>query len=376
MTCSNCLVTECKTSLYSWCHFMTVLVVAVPHSIHASTLPDDFSTTQGTNGIYYEKIADSRSTNVVNPAPAGATRMTLTQPHRYGNWPFVLIDNGIIHMHPGTGGYNLGTGTANIGAGIRFQAYDNRMYNFAGDVARFNESVKYGNGVDFLIVKELDLDNPLFESRIDDNHVVDRRTAFDGTGVVSFDVNVLLLGGESVRLVVFADGQGQDGTFDSTAFRGSMEAYRRGDADLDRDVDTRDLTTSLINFTSVGGAGKTWADGETDGDGDVDTRDLTRAIINFTGALADGQSTVVAVGHRVITGELSAREVTPGMVDLSTTTRTAKRTTVNDQYVSLTTTTSTHPVQLTRVLAGGATRKQVSTHPSIFQSESDWLAAG
>ena len=274
MTCSNCLVTECKTSLYSWCHFMTVLVVAVPHSIHASTLPDDFSTTQGTNGVFYEEIGDSRSTNIVNPAPPGATLMPLTEPHRYGRWPFVMIHNGVIHTHPGTGG------TANIGVGIRFQAYDNRMYNFAGDVARFNEAFKHGNGVDFLVVKELDLDNPLFESYIDDNHVVDRRTAFDGTGVVSFDVNVLLLGGESVRLVVFSDGQGQDGTFDSTAFRGSMEAYRHGDTDLDRDVDTRDLTTSIINFTSAGGAGKTWADG----DGDVDSGDLTAAINNFTGA--------------------------------------------------------------------------------------------
>jgi len=177
-------------------YFLVIVAALAFNEIsRAVTLPEDFSTTQGANGVFYEEIGDSRSTNVVNPAPAGAALMALTQPHRYGDWPFVLIDNGTIHMHPGTGGYNLGTGTANIGAGIRFQVYDNRMYNFSGDVARFSESVKYGNGVDFLIVKELDLDNPLFESRIDDNHVVDRNTAFAGTGVVSFDVDVPLLRG-------------------------------------------------------------------------------------------------------------------------------------------------------------------------------------
>jgi len=59
-----------------------------------------------------------------------------------------------------------------------------------------------------------------------------------------------------------------------------------GDTDLDGDVDTTDLTTAIINFTSAGGVGKTWADGDVDGDGDVDTGDLTVAIINFTSAMS------------------------------------------------------------------------------------------
>jgi len=69
----------------------------------------------------------------------------------------------------------------------------------------------------------------------------------------------------------------------------------RGNTDIatgDIDVDTSDLTTSIINFTSAGGAGKTWADGDTDGDGDVDTSDLTTSIINFTSALSSGASAV------------------------------------------------------------------------------------
>ncbi len=67
----------------------------------------------------------------------------------------------------------------------------------------------------------------------------------------------------------------------------------RGNTDIatgDIDVDTSDLTTSIINFTSAGGAGKTWADGDTDGDGDVDTSDLTTSIINFTSALGTAQA--------------------------------------------------------------------------------------
>ena len=62
----------------------------------------------------------------------------------------------------------------------------------------------------------------------------------------------------------------------------------RGNTDIasgDVDVDTSDLTTSIINFTSAGGTGKVWADGDMDGDSDVDTSDLTTSIINFTSAL-------------------------------------------------------------------------------------------
>ena len=59
-----------------------------------------------------------------------------------------------------------------------------------------------------------------------------------------------------------------------------------GDTDLDGDIDTSDLTISIINFTSAGGTGKFWSDGDTDGDMDVDTLDLTTSIINFTGAAA------------------------------------------------------------------------------------------
>ena len=57
-------------------------------------------------------------------------------------------------------------------------------------------------------------------------------------------------------------------------------------------------------------------------------------------------------------------KVASRMDDLSITKRTAKRTTVNDQHVPLT--IPTHAAHLSRVLADGATRKQVSTHTSII----------
>lgn len=59
-----------------------------------------------------------------------------------------------------------------------------------------------------------------------------------------------------------------------------------GDGDLDKDVDTKDITSAIINYTGASGMGNSWATGDVDGDGDTDSADLTRMIINFTGARA------------------------------------------------------------------------------------------
>ena len=80
------------------------------------------------------------------------------------------------------------------------------------------------------------------------------------------------------------DGSGSTTMADVTLLVFALLGTNFGDTDLDQDIDTGDLTTAIINFTSAGGSGKTWSQGDTDGDGDVDTGDLTRAIINFTGA--------------------------------------------------------------------------------------------
>ena len=95
----------------------------------------------------------------------------------------------------------------------------------------------------------------------------------------------------TVNNVVISSQQGVAITYTG----GSVDAQiaLRGNTDVasgDNDVDTSDLTSAIINFTSAGGTGKTWAHGDMDGDGDVDTSDLTTSIINFTGAQASVSS--------------------------------------------------------------------------------------
>jgi hypothetical protein len=69
------------------------------------------------------------------------------------------------------------------------------------------------------IFKEFNAGNPVFAATIDAHHAVDANNYFGGTGVANFSLNVSLLQSESLRFVVFSDSQGQDGTFDATAFR-------------------------------------------------------------------------------------------------------------------------------------------------------------
>jgi len=101
--------------------------------------------------------------------------------------------------------------------------------------------------------------------------------------------------------VVFNGRQGLAVTYTETSV--DAQVALRGNTDVasgDVDVDTGDLTTSIINFTSAGGSGKTWAEGDTDGDGDVDTGDLTTSIINFTSALSGGANTVPEPGSLLL----------------------------------------------------------------------------
>jgi len=106
---------------------------------------------------------------------------------------------------------------------------------------------------------------------------------------------------DTTNNVVFNGRQGLAVTYTETSV--DAQVALRGNTDVasgDVDVDTGDLTTSIINFTSAGGAGKTWAEGDTDGDGDVDTGDLTTSIINFTSALSGGANTVPEPGSLLL----------------------------------------------------------------------------
>jgi hypothetical protein len=75
-------------------------------------------------------------------------------------------------------------------------------------------------------------------------------------------------------------------------FDGNIEYFSPdlGDTDADNDVDTLDITTTVIGFTGAGGSGGVWSTGDFDGDGDVDTLDITTAVINFTGAIENAPS--------------------------------------------------------------------------------------
>ena len=105
----------------------------------------------------------------------------------------------------------------------------------------------------------------------------------------------------TVNNVVFDGRRGVAVTYTETSV--DAQVALRGNTDVasgDVDVDTGDLTTSIINFTSAGGSGKTWAEGDMDGDGDVDTGDLTTSIINFTSALSGGANTVPEPGSLLL----------------------------------------------------------------------------
>ena len=56
------------------------------------------------------------------------------------------------------------------------------------------------------------------------------------------------------------------------------------------------ITAWQTTGNTAGDAGKTWADG----DGDVDTSDLTTSIINFTSALSSGASAVPEPGSLIL----------------------------------------------------------------------------
>lgn len=211
---------------------LAFILLAPVRVVQAAILPADFSSTQGDNGVFYEEIGDSRSTNTMNPAPAGASLLpfrgdvveTLGPLPTYSDnsgFPYIQNDaaDGVLVMHPGTGGFNFGTGTANIGASIAIDAPTAGLYDIVGGFARDNVNQNAGDGVDVLVTKALNLDNPLFSTTIGPDNAVDTSNPFGGTGVANFDLKVPLNAGDVLRFVVFSDSQGQDGTFDATAFR-------------------------------------------------------------------------------------------------------------------------------------------------------------
>ena len=195
-------------------------------------LPRDFSTTQGQYGIRYVSVGDTRPGNTLNPGPGEITELSflgfvdqITQAGDLyagvGGYPQALHDTArdMLHLHPGTGGHSLGSGSANLGVAVEWTVDTYGTYRVLGDFARANINRAAGNGVELWIYLNDNLSAPLFASVIDADHDVNLDDAFGGTGVVGFDFTVSLQGSDRLLFAIFADGQGQDGTFDGSAFR-------------------------------------------------------------------------------------------------------------------------------------------------------------
>ena len=207
----------------------TVLSLVVSDAtLQATELPAAYSSVQGQSGFFYEQINDSRLLNATNPAPASSALLffhpsDLPLGDRYirsseftskPSYPYIeLLGGHTVHLHPGAGA------TGNIGVAIRFDAETAGIHNISGGFARQNVTFEGGNGVDVLATRADDLDHPLFASHIASSHVVDLSNPFGGTGVAAFDFTVWLDAGESLRFIVFSDGEGLDGDYDGTAFR-------------------------------------------------------------------------------------------------------------------------------------------------------------
>ena len=191
-----------------------------------------------------------------------------------------FVDSGSI-----IGSYNAGSGVLTLTGSASKASYESAL-----------ESITYQNTSDYpstgnrtvtWLVNDGDANSAAVTSTITVTGSLPGD--FNGDQIVNdVDIDLLFAAVHSVS----TDGQfdldasGVIDASDVTLLVETILGTRFGDNDTDGDVDTRDLTTAIINFNSADGSGKSWIQGDTDGDGDVDTRDLTRSIINFTGALA------------------------------------------------------------------------------------------
>ena len=209
------------------------------NSIYAESLPQDFTTTQGMNGLSYQHIGDSRPTNVTNSSNTPLTDLVFSGDESFGNgtvqnvgpaylpdfggiFPYVMHDStrNLVLLHP-IG--RLGE-SPSIGSAVTFEAPLESEYEVTGSFARANNLRNAGNGVDVVIAKNGDLTALLFEEDISSDHDVDADDPFSGTGVADFSFSINLLSGEQLNFVTFVDAQGNDQDFDVTALQFDITA--------------------------------------------------------------------------------------------------------------------------------------------------------
>ncbi len=180
-------------------------------------LPGDFET------FAKEEYRDNRPSNpqhgefsVLTLDPMGEMSLTDGRLEDFGptfasartTFPYIQFDKrrGRIVLHPGT--YD----TSQMAASLGFQTRAPGVYSIAGSFQRANDLSGAGDGVDVALVVDGEVDPPLWQGHINPNDYVKK----------TFTIKAQLLGGKTVRFLVFSGPEGKDGTFDATSLDTSV----------------------------------------------------------------------------------------------------------------------------------------------------------
>lgn len=251
-------------------------VSSVPETMVLSELVnffEDFSETQGDNGITYAGLpslsGDISPLLISNPGVAFANgNQSFDGPGHFGPGGFPHVQQELsrefLALHP-----NSSNGTS-----IQYTVETTGCIRVSCDFARANDFQNAGDGVSVGIFLN-DLDTPIFEASISSDHEVDATVGgdvFAGTGSVSFDETINVQENDLLLFAVFA-GENTEAGFDVTAFRGTISAVTElilGDVNQDGVVDFSDIPA----FIAVLQAGTFLEEADTNSDGEVNFADI------------------------------------------------------------------------------------------------------
>ncbi|MGA7409292.1 MAG: BACON domain-containing carbohydrate-binding protein [Bryobacteraceae bacterium] len=131
-----------------------------------------------------------------------------------GGTPFVMLDTtrDVVLMHPCPGNCS-----AAQGAVAEYTVPYPFTYRITGAFARANDATGAGLGVNVLVFKNNNLQQPLYSADIGPMNTVNPTDYFGGAGSAAFDLTAFLQLGDTVNIGVFA--MPGDGTFDATAVK-------------------------------------------------------------------------------------------------------------------------------------------------------------
>jgi hypothetical protein len=148
---------------------------------------------------------------------AGMTTMTInykkssgrTYAMPNGGFPWIQFDQSArrILLHPGK------FGTSQWGAALGFNVATDGDYSIRGAFQRAYDFPGAGDGVDVVVVVDMDDAHPLWAQHIDSRSL----------GKKPFSILKRLSRGQVVRFVVYSGPQSKDGTFDETALEAMID---------------------------------------------------------------------------------------------------------------------------------------------------------